>query len=161
MNIFDYAMQMEKDGEDYYRQIARGSNDPGIKSIFNMLADDEVKHYYIIKKMKQDQKAEMANTSILNNSKNIFAKMKENGYSVPSEEDQIAMYQQAGKNEKLSEDFYREKAAEMSDSGQKAIFVQLADEERRHFFLVENIIEFVKRPDTWLENAEFNHLDTY
>jgi hypothetical protein len=37
----------------------------------------------------------------------------------------------------------------------------LADEEKKHMILMENLIEFVSRPDTWLENAEWYHLDEY
>ena len=41
MNIFDYAMQMEYDGKKYYHELSEKSKDPGIKSIFTMLANDE------------------------------------------------------------------------------------------------------------------------
>ena len=28
-------------------------------------------------------------------------------------------------------------------------------------FLLENMLDFISRPQTWLENAEFNHLEDY
>jgi len=87
MNIFKYAMKLEKDGEKYYRKLSKKVNDPGLKSIMTLLANDEVKHF---------------NT-----------------------------------------------------------FKEIADEEKRHYFLLENIIQFVSRPKTWLEDAEFNHLEEY
>lgn len=37
----------------------------------------------------------------------------------------------------------------------------MAGEEKRHFFILENIIDFVSRPQSWLENAEFNKLEEY
>ena len=43
----------------------------------------------------------------------------------------------------------------------KRIFQKLAEEEKKHYFLLENIIQFVSRPETWLENAEFYHLEEY
>jgi rubrerythrin len=57
--------------------------------------------------------------------------------------------------------FYTEKAAEEKDPGRKNIFKALAGEEKKHLFLLENMIEFVSRPETWLEDAEFNHLEEY
>jgi rubrerythrin len=54
-----------------------------------------------------------------------------------------------------------EKANEVTEEYQKEIFQRLADEEKKHYFLLENIIEFVSRPETWLENAEFYHLEEY
>jgi len=44
---------------------------------------------------------------------------------------------------------------------QRKIFLKLAGEEKKHVFLLANLVEFVSRPETWIENAEFNHLDDY
>jgi len=73
MDIYEYAMQMEKDGEDFYRQIAEKNQSKGLRTISNMLADDEVKHYEIIKMMKTIKQS-VTETAILNDSKNIFEK---------------------------------------------------------------------------------------
>ncbi|HEW78498.1 MAG TPA: rubrerythrin, partial [Phycisphaerales bacterium] len=40
MDIFKYAMQMEKDGEDYYRQLAQQTSNKGLQTILTMLADE-------------------------------------------------------------------------------------------------------------------------
>ena len=37
----------------------------------------------------------------------------------------------------------------------------LADEEEKHYKLLDNIIELITKPEIWLENAEFNHLDEF
>ena len=44
---------------------------------------------------------------------------------------------------------------------QRKVFLKLAGEEKKHIFLLENLVEFVFSPETWIENAEFNHLDDY
>jgi hypothetical protein len=41
------------------------------------------------------------------------------------------------------------------------LFFLIAEEEKRHEFLLEHVLQFIARPQTWLENAEFNHLDQY
>ena len=77
MNIYKYAMKMEKDSENYYRELANKTGDVGLRNILKMLADDEVKHYNIIQQMmKTDITAELAETNILENAKNIFIKIK-------------------------------------------------------------------------------------
>lgn len=48
MDIYEFAMQMEKEGEDYYRALAKDSASPGLVKIFTMLADEEVKHFKVI-----------------------------------------------------------------------------------------------------------------
>jgi len=48
MNIYEFAMQMEKDGENYYRHLAEESTITGLGKIFTMLANEEVKHFNIM-----------------------------------------------------------------------------------------------------------------
>ncbi len=160
MDIFDFAMQMEKDGEAYYRQLAKQTSNKGLKKILNMLADDEVEHYYIIEKIKTG-KHFPAQTIILADAKNVFVQMAESAEQLDIDTTQNELYSKAREIEKRSMDFYQEKANQMEEEYQREIFMALAEEEKKHFFLLENIIEFISRPKNWLENAEFYHLDEY
>jgi rubrerythrin len=160
MDIFEYAMQMEKDGEDYYRQLVGQTENKGLKAIFSMLADEEVKHYEVVEQMKTHS-PQMTQTQVLTDAKNVFVHMKESGETFDFDARQVELYKKAQDIEKKSQDFYSEKAQEVTKEEQKEIFKQLASEEEKHYFLLENIIEFVSRPDTWLENAEFHHLEPY
>ncbi len=160
MNIFEYALQMEKDGEDYYRQLAQKTANKGLTTILTMLADEEVKHYNAIEKMKTAE-PHMAKTTILADAKNVFVQIKESNESFDFDLRQIELYKKAQYIEERSRDFYMEKANEVTEEYQKEFFLRLADEEKKHYFLLENIIEFVSRPETWLENAEFYHLEEY
>jgi rubrerythrin len=161
MDIFEYAMQMEKDGEDFYRRAARQSPNKGIKAILTMLADEEVQHYKAIEKIKSAKPVQLAGTAILADAKNVFARLKESGEEFTSETNQISLYKKALDIEAKSRDFYTEKAGEVSEPNTKGLFLRLVQEEQKHYVLVENIIDFLSRPDTWLENAEFYHLDEY
>lgn len=160
MDIFEYAMQMEKDGEDYYRQLAGQTEDKGLNTIFMSLAEDEVKHYKVIEQMKT-QEPQLAETTVLIDAKNIFIQMEKSGQTFDFDAKQTDLYRKAQDIEKKSQQFYQEKAKEVEKEYQKNIFKKLADEEKKHYFLLENIIQFVSRPETWLENAEFYHLEEY
>jgi rubrerythrin len=161
MDIFQYAMQMEADGEDFYRTAAQESKHRGIKAILTMLADDEARHYNVIEKMKSAEPLQLPDTTILTDAKNIFVQMKESGEKFTSQTSQIMLYKKALDIEKKSRDFYTEKANEVMDEDQKELFLKLAQEEQKHYVLLENIIDLLSRPDAWLENAEFYHLDEY
>jgi rubrerythrin len=160
MNIFKYAMQMEKDGEEYYRQLARQTANNGLQTILTMLADEEVKHYNAIEKMKT-AKPKLVETTVLSDAKNIFIQIKESNGNLDYDTGQTQLYKKAQNIEERSRDFYLEKANEVEEEYQKEVFLTLAEEEKKHYFLLENIIEFVSRPETWLENAEFYHLEEY
>ncbi len=160
MDIFEYAMQMEKDGEYYYRQLTRQVTNKGLKTILTMLADEEVGHYNIIKAIKTKE-SQMTGTTILADAKNVFAQIKESGESFDFDIKQTDLYRKAQDIEERSRDFYIEKANEVKEEYQKELFLKLAEEEKKHYFMLDNIIEFVSRPEQWLENAEFCHLEEY
>lgn len=161
MNIFDFAMRMEKDGESYYRELSEKCNDEGLRTILHMLADDEMKHYKILEDMKNMEDTEIEETQILKDVKNIFVRIKEEGADVNTDISHIDLYKKAQEIEKKSEDFYRQQSENPDNEIHKQIFKKIADEEKRHNYLLQNIIEFVSRPQQWIENAEFNHLEEY
>lgn len=160
MDIYDYAMQMERDGEDLYRDLAGRTVNNGLRSILIMLADAEVRHYKLFQNMKNNDKVAMADTSILNDVKNVFVKMKEEK-SFEVDVSHIELYRKAQGIEKMTQDFYEEKASEVKDKSQAGIFLKIADEEKRHYFILENIIDFVNKPSSWLENPEWYHMEEY
>ena len=159
-NIFEYAMQMEKDGEDYYRQLAQQTSNDGMRSILTMLADEEVKHYQVIEKMKTQQ-TQIVESEILTDAKNVFAQIKESGENFDFDISQVELYKKARDIEKKSRDFYTEKANEVTEKHQKELFLKLAIEEQKHYVLLDKMVDFVSRPEQWLENAEFFHLEDY
>ena len=160
VDIFEYAMQMEKEGENYYRRLAQQRANKGLQTILTMLADEEVKHYNAIEKIKIAE-PHMGETTILADAKNVFVQIQESGESFDFDLGQIEFYKKAQDIEKRSRDFYLEKSGQVEEDYQKDLFFRLAEEEKKHYFLLENIIEFVSRPETWLENAEFCHLEEY
>lgn len=161
MDIYEYAMQMEKDGEVLYREMAANTANTGIRNILIMLADAEVRHYDTFRKMKAAEKVEVPDTNILNDVKNIFKKMRETGELSNLNISQIELYKKAEGIEKKSEEFYLKEAVEVKDDSQKRAFRKIAREESNHFLILESIINLVERPQLWLENPEWYHLEEY
>ena len=162
MNVFEFAMQMEKDGEKFYRELAEKAGDAGLKKIFTTLADEEVVHYTTFKSLFEKTKAKAVESNVLEKAKNIFTEMKAAGtINVSAATSQVDAYKQAMKAEEEAYTFYEKKAAEVSDQAEKDVLLTFAREERRHYRLLENVIEFVSRPDEWIENAEFARMDQY
>jgi rubrerythrin len=160
MDIYAFAMKMEKDGEAFYLELARKASNKGVATILEMLADEEVKHYNAIKAM-QGGAYDMAETDILGRAKNIFQRIRDFGDGFDATTDEIALYRQAMKIEKQSEDFYLDRVDQVKNPAQKELLLRLASEERKHYYLLENIVDFISRPQYWLENAEFFHFEEY
>jgi rubrerythrin len=169
MDIYTFAMQMEKDGEGYYRQLEKKCNNQGLKKIFAMLADEEVKHFQVIKQLQDKNSLPKAvGSDVLKNTRNIFEEMRagklvfSQGHYVDTTEETNA-YRKARDIEEQSRTFYLEKAEVVSDNEAKLLLRMLAAEEDKHCRIMDNIIDFVSRPEpgNWLENAEWHHLEAY
>jgi len=161
MDIFQFVQQMEKDGEAYYRDLAEKTVDKGLKTILLGMAEDEVKHFKIFKELEKQANPEYKATDILANAKNIFQEMRDSKESRNFPMDHVKAYEKALETEQKSDAFYREKAEEVDSPVAKELLVKIAEEERKHAHLLENIIDFISKPDTFLENAEFHHLEEF
>lgn len=53
-DVFDMAEQMEKKGEEFYRQMAQRADDPQLQDTLDHLADMEVMHARLFAKMRKD-----------------------------------------------------------------------------------------------------------
>ena len=160
MELFDFAIQMEKDGEAYYRQLSHRTANTGLRTILTMLADEEVKHQQFFEQLKVSKGA-LQPSQVLTRTKNIFVQMKESGEVISDEANHIELYQKAQDLEKQAQTFYEEKSKEAEDDTVRDLLLMLAKEEQVHYFILENIINFLSRPQTWLEDAEFVNLDEY
>ena len=164
MDVFEFAMQMEKDGQAFYEKMAAQAENGVVKSILSELAEDEVKHYNIFKKLKEGDLSaadEMkgSTTNVLESAKNIFQKLAAGKPEMTFSSDVKATWLEAQKIEKKSEDYYREKAQEVDSDEVKGVLFLIADEEHKHWTLIEHVINFLDQPTQWLENAEWNKLD--
>lgn len=161
MNIFEFAMEKEKFSEDYYRQLAGKTSQKGLKNICNMLAEQESKHYKIVEQMSRHVPADIAEAPVLQHAKEIFEKMRESTEKFNFDITELELYQKARDIEEESRMFYLEKSDQADDAGQRRIFQKLAEEEQKHFILLDKICDFVSRPKWFLENAEMYRFDDY
>ena len=159
MDIYTYAMQMEKDGELFYREIAAQTTNTGIRNILTMLADAEVRHYELFERMKGHETLPVPHLGYLSGIKNVFAEIRERKRAITNGS-QVALYKKAQGLEQKTRDFYREKSSEVEPS-QKEVLLKIANEEQKHYDILENLILMVQRPETWLENAEWYRLEEY
>jgi rubrerythrin len=159
--VLEFAKQMENDGEQYYRDLGARCEDKGLATILNLLADAEVSHYNVLKDMADGLRPTLPETSLVSDIKNVFVQMKEEGKPFNFDISHVDMYKKAQDHEKKSEEFYRQKADAAEDAAEKEILMRLAAEERQHYLILGNMVDFLSRPTTWLENAEWHHLDEY
>lgn len=160
--IFAYASELKREKESFYRQLSKESKG-GIRELFSLLADEEARHRAAIEEMEENAKAKLLDTTIKDDAKRIFEKMRDEiAYIEPEfEHKQLQFYNKALKYEEKAEAFYLQQSKETTDACCQDMFKGIAVQERQHKAVIQAIIDFASRPERWLENAEWFHLEEY
>ncbi len=161
MGIYEYAMQMELEGKAWYEERAAKTQHPGLRKILQAMAEDESKHYDVFKAMSENQQVPAVEKSaVLEQASSFFEHLSEAG-APEFDATEITLWEELRAHEEKAEQFYREKAETAASAAEKAALIEIADEEHRHAVLIDNMIDFLRQPDIWLENAEWRHMDAY
>lgn len=160
MDPLALALQFEKEAEAFYLDLAAQEHNPELQVIFKQLAADEVKHYQVFQSMHQ-QAIALTPTTILPEAATLLRQMVAVDFRPGLNESNLILYKKAMELEQRSRDFYLEQATAGSNTANSRLFQEIAAEEEKHYWLLHNIYELVLRPQTWVENGEFNHLEDY
>jgi len=161
MNIFDFAMKMELDGKAYYEKMAAETAVVGVKAIFTGLAADEQKHYEIIRAIKAGTDLKMADSTVLEKAKNLFEEITADKNSVVSLQKSLDGYQHAKKIEADSVKLYEDLAKKEENPEIVQLLLRIANEEKKHYNILDNLYEYVLAPQNFLAWGEFSNLKEY
>jgi len=158
MNIFDFAMKMELDGKAYYEKLAAETTVGGLRSIFTSLAADEQKHYEVILAIKTGTNLKMADSTVLEKAKNLFEELAADKDMAGSLKKSLDGYQHARKIEADSVRYYEELAKKEDNPETVQLLLRIANEEKKHFNIMDNLSDFTLAPQNFLAWGEFSNL---
>lgn len=158
MNIFEFAMKMELDGKAYYQKLAAEATVAGLKTIFVRLAADEQKHYDTIKTLQSGVSGAMADSTVLEEAKNLFVDLTGDKNIVGSLKRSLDGYEHARKIEADSVRFYEDAAGKESNPDTARILLRIANEEKKHYNIMDNLYDFTLAPQNFLAWGEFSNL---
>lgn len=162
MEFFEFAIDLEEKTVDTYRELAHlCRTNEGVRNILLMLSADHEKHIQTLGKMRAKAPFEMTKTEAFRQARKLFDEMQRSKDVFSCDIDQLKLYKEARDLVQKKQQFYEEMIGRMDSEEKKNMLKQLAAEEKKQAAVLDNIIEMVSRPDTWLENAEFHHLDEY
>ena len=72
MDIFDFALKMERESEKYYREQAGKTDFLDLRILLEKLADTEAKHYEIVEALRSQNNDLLPEDWTLEETKNIF-----------------------------------------------------------------------------------------
>jgi rubrerythrin len=158
MNIFDFALKMELDGKEYYEKLATTAPTTGLATIFTRLAADEQKHYDVIQGLKAGVTGTMTDTTVLEESKNLFQDLTKDTSIIGSMRKDLDGYRHAMKVEADSVRLYEDAARKENTKETSGMLLKIAAEEKKHYNIMENIYDFVLAPEYFLAWREFSNL---
>ncbi len=169
MNLFDFALKMELDGEKFYRGLAEKAEFSDLKTVLAGLAEDERRHYKIIQSVQQQSLNFIEADPALSKRDNVFAAGAKKGLAADNKElffaqlrgEQIDAYRAALQKEKESVELYGKLGEETKRPAEKDICAKLKAEEEKHAAVIENIIDMLNHVHDWVDAPEFNHQDEF
>ena len=126
-----------------------------------MLADDHEKHAEILNNMRAKPRSEMTKTRTFREARKLFEEMHGRKETFSCDLDQLRLYKQARDLILKKENLYEDMIEKTDSEEDKSLLRKLVEEEKKQAVVLDHIIAMVERPKTWLEDAEFVHLDEY
>jgi rubrerythrin len=160
MDIFDCALKMEEQARDYYEKLAQTTSVTELKNLFKLLAESEQEHHDALEKLKANITPDTQLKGVEEAACVFRPLLTKRDLMEELKEDPDA-YRHVIKGEEDGVRLYEELALQEQDAAVRDVILKIADEERKHLSIVENIYSFVESPKNYLAWGEFGNLNEY
>ncbi len=158
MENLELAKSIEKEGKEYYLKLSKESPDPSLAGVFKFLAQEEQRHFELFDALQKKSPVRTEPGAAVLEAKKMFAGLSSH-FALPEMfYDYTAAYMRALEMENKSIALYDGMLAKAASMDEKRVLSFLVLEEQKHKHLMEHLIEFVNKPNVYLETSEFNHL---
>lgn len=162
MEFFKIAQKLEEEIKSYYSDlIHKCISNVGLKSILTMLIMEHEQHLTKLRKL-QEETCDIKSIKIeYSKIADIFKTLQKKKETFSCDIDQLNMYREAREMIKRKIEFYQQALDNLNCEISEKQFTDIIADENRQIRVLDNIIEMVERPQSWIEDAEFNHLEEY
>jgi rubrerythrin len=159
------AIQMEKDGKQFYEQAAQKAKDAGTRDIFTYLANGEIYHikriqeiYNSLEKNPQWQES-LCEFSPPPEDPRIFSAALAKGNMGAGDADDLKALEIGMQMETKSIEFYQRLARQAQDPMERRFLMSLVNEERGHYNYLADYRNYLVDPADWYFIKEMGHVD--
>lgn len=156
------AIDIEKRGYDFYTQAAALTGDPRGRAMFKRLAQDEVRHLHWLNAQRQalEETGQWGDVRLSGHTvslqQRVFPKKAGPRSGAKAASRELEALRRGMQAEKDSTVFYKEMAAKIPDPGGRATFLALAEEEEKHYLLLQAEHDYLSRSGFYFETPEFS-----
>jgi rubrerythrin len=161
MNVFDCAIKMEQEAKQYYEALAASAGDRELRGLFTMLAQAEQEHHDALVQLQGSISPAKSQFTALDQAACLFQPLLAKREAMAQLKETPDGYRMVVAQEEKGVEFYQDLAAQAKDAGVRQTLLKIAEEERRHLSIVENIYAFVESPKTFLAWGEFSNLKEF
>lgn len=161
MDILEFAIKMELEGEKYYTEQAKMNKDNSLSTVFLLLAKDENIHAKILENKVNKLSCDLKQSETLSEAKSVFNDLGTLINELKQVPNQLDVYRSALENEKESINLYRKYLSEATDNESKKVFEYLIKQEEDHYAIFDQIVTLINHSEEWVESAEFGKREEY
>jgi rubrerythrin len=162
-HLIEQAIQMEKDGIDFYEKLSEKVPYASGKKMILSFADDERKHLRILDEIFSNVTSihieeYLTESPPREKVKTVFDGAEEKIDTV-SITDELSALKLAMDMEEKSYRLYEEARDIETNSNLKKLWTRLVEEEKRHYDIFWNTYDFIENPEEWILREERGLLD--
>jgi len=152
MHVLNFALEMEKVGKEYFEKLAAETSLKGVQKIFHMLAAEQQELIDTFASFEL-KAVTPRDSQALERAKGAFTQIF-NEATVGILRDDLDAYRHALKVESEIVHFFEKVAGLETNLEAKALLMEIAEEEKKIYDVIENIHDFVAVPNTQVEGMD-------
>jgi rubrerythrin len=158
MNIIDCTIKMRKEAQVNYANLSMAAADTEMKRLFSLLALAEDEHIDKLMEIQAEAMISPATEYRLDNSVCAYRTHLNPATLGEALRDDPDAYLHVMKDEEKTIKFFDSLAENAESESMRKVCHAVAEKEREHLQMIENIYSFVEEPRTYLEWGEFSNL---
>ena len=159
MNILECTIKMKEETRAHYERLSEAVEEKELKRLFLLVASAEDEHIEKLKALKDTMNAAgTSDLSSLDESVCVFSPHIDPRHLAEALRNDPDAYRHVVQEEEETIEFFDQLKSQAESEQMKEICQALADKEREHLTMLENIYFFVEEPRTYLEWGEFSNI---
>ena len=159
MNILECMIKMKQETRAHYGRLIEAATEKDLKQLFTLLAAAEAEHIDKLVAMKDKiNKTGESGVNMLDESVCVFSSHIDPRHLAESLSHDPDAYRHVVQEEEETIELFDQLKNQAENEQMKRLCQVLADKEREHLTMLENIYFFVEEPRTYLEWGEFSNL---
>lgn len=159
MNILECTIKMKKETQSHYQRLSETVTNDELKRLFNLLASAEGEHLdKLVLLNDKMNKMGVEDVNSLEESVCVYSPRIDPLHLAESLKNDPDAYRHVVHEEQETIEFFEQLGDQAESEQLKKVCRLLADKEREHLNMLEEIYFFVEEPRTYLEWGEFSNL---